>query len=390
MQKKKKKLGLLLILPSGGFLVFVIVMTALIAATNPLNLLRNPLANAAFNANAVPPQFRSFVAETGNVCPEVTPTVVAAQIDQESGWRPSIVSPAGAVGLSQFMPGTWATWGGGAAQTDPRANIMAQERYDCHLAGEVRKMQAGKYGTCTMVMHGKVYTKPGPKAGEMRGEVFDLMLASYNAGPGAVCYYRGIPPWDETEGYVPGIKNIMSKYSAPQIVSAVYSGDNKTLGGRAVNLAKASIGKYPYSWGGGSFTGPSEGFAQGAGIVGFDCSGFVRYLFHQASGGALKLPRTAGEQAGVGQRILSSVGPPSKAEEAKMQPGDVIFFTTSGGRIGTGATHHTALYVGNGMTINALKTGTIIREDPFSRFLVRGAQDVWTVQRYAVATTAQA
>ncbi|MFF7245483.1 NlpC/P60 family protein [Embleya sp. NPDC008237] len=387
MRKKKSWLGLLLLVPFGGFLIFVVAMTALIAATNPLNLLKNGLTNVAFNVNAVPAQYRSFVAETGKLCPEVTPTVVAAQIHQESGWRPDAGSPKGAYGLSQFIPSTWKTFGGGAPQSDPRANILAQERYDCHLAGEVRKMQAGKYGTCVMEMHGKVYTKPGPKAGEMRGEVFDLMLASYNAGPGAVCYYRGIPPWEETQGYVPGIKNLMSTYSAPQAVSAVYTGNDKTLGGRAVNLARGSIGKYPYSWGGGTFTGPSEGFAQGAGIVGFDCSGFVRYLFHQASGGALKLPRTAGEQARVGQRILSSAGPPSKAEEAKMQPGDVIFFTSPGGSIGTGATHHTALYVGNGMTINALKTGTVIREDPFSQFSRR---DVWTVQRYAVHTTAQA
>ncbi|MET7299629.1 NlpC/P60 family protein [Embleya sp. NPDC005575] len=387
--QKKTALGVLLALSPGGFLVFIVLMTALIAAHNPLNLLRNPQVQAAYNANAVPAQYRSFVAETGKVCPEVTPTVVAAQIDQESGWRPAIVSPVGAVGLSQFMPGTWATWGGGAPQTDPRANIMAQERYDCHLAGEVRQMQAGTYqdSKCSMMMHGKFYSKPAPKAGEMRGEVFDLMLASYNAGPGAVCYYRGIPPWDETEGYVPGIKNTMSKYSAPPIISAVYSGDDKTLGGRAVNLARAKIGMYPYSWGGGTFTGPSLGIEQGSKTVGFDCSGFVRYLFYQASGGALKLPRTAGVQARVGQRILSSVGPPSKAEEARMQPGDVIFFTYSGGTIGTGFTHHTALYVGNGTTINAYATGTVIREDLFSKF---SPTDVWTVQRYSVATTAQA
>ncbi|MGW9210847.1 NlpC/P60 family protein [Embleya sp. NPDC055664] len=387
MSKKKRKTGLILGLFSGSFVAFVVLMATLIAAvTNPLNMAKGFL-NMAFNVNAVPAAFRSFVAQTGNVCPEVTPTVVAAQIDQESSWRPNIVSPAGAVGLSQFIPSTWATWGGGYPQTDPRANIMAQERYDCYLAGEVRKIQAGQYKTCTMTMHGRVYTNAGPKAGETRGDVFDLMLASYNAGPGAVCYYRGIPPWNETQGYVPGIKNIMSKYSAPQVKNAVYTGDNKTLAGRAVNVARQTIGKYPYSWGGGTFTGPSEGFAQGAGIVGFDCSGFVRFVFYQASGGALKLPRTTGPQSGVGQRILSSVGPPSKSEEAKMQPGDVIFFTSSGGGVGTSATHHTALYVGNSTTINAYKTGTIIREDPFSQF---SRSDTWTVQRYSVATTAQA
>lgn len=383
--KKKRKLvvgAVFFFLPSGT-VAFVVLMAAIIAAiaANPFNFGKE-LLSSAFKADAVPAQFRNFVAQTGKLCPEVTPVVVSAQIEQESSWNPTIVSPAGAVGLSQFIPGTWATWGGGAPQTDPRANIMAQEKYDCHLAGEVKKMQAGTFpdSGCVMEMHGVVYRKPAPKAGEMVGSTFDLMLASYNAGPGAVCYYRGIPPWNETQGYVPGIKAAMAKYSAPAVNDAFYRTSDKTLGGRAVKLAQESVGKYPYSWGGGTFTGPSEGFAQGAGTVGFDCSGFVRYIIYQASNGQIKLPRTAGEQAKVGERILLSQGPPSAAQEAQMLPGDAIFFTR-GGAIGTDATHHVALYVGRGMTIDAFATGTIIRQDPFSSF---SRSDTWTVQRYGV------
>lgn len=74
-------------------------------------------------------------------------------------------------------------------------------------------------------------------------------------------------------------------------------------------------------------------------VNGFDCSGFIRYIF-QSSG--LNLPRSAAEQAQVGR-------PVSRDE---LKPGDVLFFNTRGFNYS-----HNGLYLGNGRFIHAPRTG---------------------------------
>jgi len=60
--------------------------------------------------------------------------VVAAQIDLESAWDPSVTSPAGAEGIAQFEPGTWAEWGKGSPFV-PRDAFRAYGRFMGHLLG---------------------------------------------------------------------------------------------------------------------------------------------------------------------------------------------------------------------------------------------------------------
>lgn len=74
-------------------------------------------------------------------------------------------------------------------------------------------------------------------------------------------------------------------------------------------------------------------------VNGFDCSGFIRYIF-QSTG--LNLPRSAAEQAQVGR-------PVSRDE---LKPGDVLFFNTRGFNYS-----HNGLYLGNGRFIHAPRTG---------------------------------
>jgi cell wall-associated NlpC family hydrolase len=104
----------------------------------------------------------------------------------------------------------------------------------------------------------------------------------------------------------------------------------------------------PYAWGGGDAHGPTEGFAQGAGIVGFDCSGLTLYAYGQVG---IALPRTAGEQWFVpGMRI------PSLAE---LQPGDLVFFATDAGDPAT--IHHVAISIGGDAMLEAPRTGDVVR-----------------------------
>ena len=107
----------------------------------------------------------------------VDPSVLAAMASQESGFNSQAVSPAGAQGLMQFMPAT--AQGLGVNALDPNSAIDGAARYLSSLTKQ--------FGST------------------------DLALAAYNAGPGTVSRYGGIPPYTETQNYV---RNVMSKAEA--------------------------------------------------------------------------------------------------------------------------------------------------------------------------------
>jgi soluble lytic murein transglycosylase-like protein len=111
----------------------------------------------------------------------VNPAVLHGLIQQESGFDPNAVSSAGASGLTQLMPGTASTLG--VANTlDPAESIEGGARY----LGELTSQFGGNT---------------------------EDALAAYNAGPGAVEQYGGIPPYAETQSYV---ANVLSNAEAYQ------------------------------------------------------------------------------------------------------------------------------------------------------------------------------
>mgnify|MGYP000888223061 CR=1 FL=1 len=76
---------------------------------------------------------------------------------------------------------------------------------------------------------------------------------------------------------------------------------------------------------------------------GFDCSGFMQHIFRKTM--QINLPRTSAEQAKMGVAVSRS----------ELQPGDMVFFSTSRGRIS-----HVGLYIGNNRFIHAPRTGKSI------------------------------
>lgn len=78
----------------------------------------------------------------------------------------------------------------------------------------------------------------------------------------------------------------------------------------------------------------------GVSPTGFDCSGFMQYIFRKTY--AVNLPRTSAEQAAVGTHV----------NRADLQPGDMVFFRTAGSRIS-----HVGMYIGNNRFIHAPRTG---------------------------------
>ncbi len=102
----------------------------------------------------------------------VPPALLAAVAKQESSFQLSATSPAGAQGLMQIMPGTAASLG-----VDPLDPAQAIDGAATLLGGYLQQ-----YG----------------------GSV-PLALAAYNAGPGAVARYGGVPPYGETQSYVTSV-----------------------------------------------------------------------------------------------------------------------------------------------------------------------------------------
>jgi soluble lytic murein transglycosylase-like protein len=110
----------------------------------------------------------------------VNPAVLHGLIEQESGFDPDAVSSAGASGLTQLMPGT-ASALGVANTLDPAESIEGGARY----LGELTSQFGGNT---------------------------EDALAAYNAGPGAVEQYGGIPPYAETQSYVADVLSNAEAY----------------------------------------------------------------------------------------------------------------------------------------------------------------------------------
>jgi soluble lytic murein transglycosylase-like protein len=130
------------------------------------------------------------------------PALLRGLIRQESNFDPNAGSPAGAQGLCQLMPGTAAALGCTNVH-DPVQNIDAGARY--------LRQQLDAFG----------------------GDV-SKALAAYNAGPGAVKRYGGVPPYAETQNYVRQVQAYADEYrrQSPQPAAA---------------LPSAAAGSLPYS-----------------------------------------------------------------------------------------------------------------------------------------------
>jgi transglycosylase-like protein with SLT domain len=136
---------------------------------------------ASFPKSAVPLPINEVV-NSASATFHLDPDLVNSVIHAESGFNAHAVSPKGARGLMQLMPGT-ADQLGVSDAFDPEANVTGGSRYLRELLERYN---------------------------------FDLVkaLAAYNAGPGRVEQYQGVPPFRETRAYV---ARIVHEYNTKKI-----------------------------------------------------------------------------------------------------------------------------------------------------------------------------
>jgi cell wall-associated NlpC family hydrolase len=259
----------------------------------------------------------------------VDPALLKALVRAESNFNPNAVSGAGAIGLTQLMPGTAAGLGVQNAY-DPMQSLLGGARY----------------------LHNALQEFNGDES---------LALAAYNAGSGAVRQYGGIPPYSETQSYVPRVLGYAQQFRTEGFggtttvptanaatlptptTTAAIPGSAASLAVQGATQAAASPGAQtaisvaqqflgtPYMWGGSSPT------------TGFDCSGLVQYAYAQSG---VTLPRVAADQYDVGTPV----------DRTQLQPGDIVFFKDSSGYV-----HHEGLYLGGGKFLHAPHTGDVVK-----------------------------
>jgi soluble lytic murein transglycosylase-like protein len=118
------------------------------------------------------------------------PEFLGATLLQESAYDPRVISSAGAIGIAQFMPDTAAGEG-----IDPWEPFQSIEGAADLLGGYVNAYDG-------------VYNDP-----------FVMALAAYNAGPGAVDHYKGVPPYPETRDYIDVIQDRRTRIASYEAVA---------------------------------------------------------------------------------------------------------------------------------------------------------------------------
>ncbi|HET6177261.1 MAG TPA: lytic transglycosylase domain-containing protein [Candidatus Sulfotelmatobacter sp.] len=175
---------------------------------------RNGAANA-FSAFAARRQVDlSDVVNTASGRYRLDPDLVTSVIKAESGFNVRAVSPKGAQGLMQLMPGTASQLGVPNA-FDPQANVEGGTKYLRELLERYN---------------------------------FDMVkaLAAYNAGPQRVEKFGGVPPYYETRAYVARVVRDFNKKKAAQQKTAAPSGQ-KTASSTATATKTHAIGTNPHT-----------------------------------------------------------------------------------------------------------------------------------------------
>lgn len=207
-----------------------------------------PSSSGRLNTDAVPAEYVDLIVAAGQQCEGIESPFIAAMLESESNFNPDAVSPVGAEGIAQFMPGTWALYGEGGDPFNPDDAIPAQARFLCDLHAQAQS---------------------AVDSGQATGAVLDLVMAGYNAGFGRVIEYGGIPPFTETQNYVEKINRLIEKYTATEAAPEAADGEFVHPAPGAPQTSPYGMRTHPITGQQKMHTGQDYGVACGDPIVAF-------------------------------------------------------------------------------------------------------------------------
>ncbi|AQS65875.1 M23 family metallopeptidase [Streptomyces pactum] len=155
----------------------------------------------------IDPSYIPWLRKAASACTLLEPSLLAAQIDQLSGWSDDTDELSGQKGIAAFTDTEWRTWGrdddgnGRSSPRDPADAIMALGRQDCSLAEEVTDLRT---------------------EGRVNGDLVDLTLAAYSSGTDAVTESGRVPPTAET--YLAEVEALLPRYEALDRADSVGTG----------------------------------------------------------------------------------------------------------------------------------------------------------------------
>lgn len=299
---------------------------------------------------------------------KIPPRIFLAMVETESGWNPSAISGAGAVGLGQLMPATARTLG--VDPFNPRQNLDGAARhlramhrqtgnwrdalraYNQGFAGSQSSPDAGaEYAEKVMSRRANYAREPGPPPPRPLGRIpsfgspdFEgldfgsLMDFIYDDDPTFAAKLKGIraevEPFAEADAQLDGGTTVTP--ISPK-TGKIYAAKDPRMND-VLAAAATQIGQ-PYVWGG-------ESRAEG----GFDCSGLIDWAFREAG---IDLPGrlTTWTAAKMGVSVKGK----------QLMPGDWVI--SNGGK-------HMTMYVGDGKVIAAPRRGTVVQYQPLPSGIV--------------------
>lgn len=195
---------------------------------------------------------------------------------------------------------------------------MAQHR-------RITKTATRRLATASAVVMGATVLAPGmASAVEVAIPNTDIRVdvPALNNVPGL----QNVP---NVEQFIPAAQEAANTYVGTAAAQAAAVAPASSDGQAIANAVRSKIGA-PYSWGA---AGPSA----------FDCSGLTTWAYQQVG---KAIPRTSQAQAAQGQQVSVD----------QVQPGDIVAYY--------GGASHVGIYVGNGMIVDALNSGTPVGERP--------------------------
>ena len=296
---------------------------------------------AAATGLGEPSPYDAMIAEAAQAN-NVPPALIKAVARAESGFDPNAVSRAGAQGLMQLMP-TTAAGLGVTDPFDPKQNLMGGAKF---LRGLL-----DRFG----------------------GDV-SKVLAGYNAGPGAVEKYGGIPPFAETQAYVPKVLGFVEQYGGLQATGApaaqpmAAGGAISSTGIPAGYASSAERTRPPGARRHDRARADGDHHDDAAGAVDARRTGPLARSTsaRRTAGAASRPPRASTAPASCSTPSSSSASTSrasrrtstraaSRCRAQDLQPGDLVFFSKAGD------VHHVGMYVGDGKFLHAPRTGDVVK-----------------------------